>query len=247
MSTRKQKTQKAEDRLILIGSFIVVILAISIPAISIPLVVIWIAQSLFFKSSYGKGWLGEYKVKTIIGFSKPNKDYYVINNLTFNDGDKSAQIDHLIIDRSGIIVIETKNRSGKIYGNESDLNWTIVYKFGKEKATFLNPIKQNDGHIKSLKKVFSREIPMHSIIVFTNNADIREVHSQKVPVVYSNSIKNFMKDYQYDQTKLSSEDVRKIHDQLLLMKQNNKITNKEHVASINNRILQRKNKKKELK
>lgn len=247
MATRKQKRKQAENRLVLYGTIVIALLAIALPAISIPLFIVWIGQSLFFKSNYGKGWLGEFKVKQVIGNSKPNKDYYVINNLTFDDGNKSAQIDHLIIDRSGIVVIETKNRVGKIYGKEGDLNWTVVYKFGKERAAFLNPIKQNEGHIKSLKKVLSKEVPLHSIIVFTTSADIREVSTENVPVIYSNSIKDFMKDYQYDKTKLTSEEVSEIYNQLLEIKQSNKITNKEHVKSINQRIELRNNKKKEPK
>jgi hypothetical protein len=222
-----------------IGGLILIVVLISAWIVVIPVGILYFGFLVFSKTNYGKGWLGEYQVRRIIGKNNPNKSKYVINNLTFNDGTKSVQIDHLIISPSGLIVIETKNRVGKIYGKEDDLNWTVVFKYGKEKASMFNPVKQNEGHLKSLEKILSVKTPMNSIIVFTKNADLREISTQTTPVVYANSLKQFIKEYSVDLA-ISSEQVLDIYNQLKEIKDNNKITNKEHVASINQRIKERK-------
>jgi hypothetical protein len=225
----------------IIGGLILVAVFLSTWFVAIPLGILYVVFIVFSRTNFGKGWLGEYQVRRIIGKNNPNKSKYVINNLTFNDGTKSVQIDHLIISPSGLIVIETKNRVGKIYGKEDDLNWTVVFKYGKEKASMFNPVKQNQGHLKSLEKILTTKTPMHSIIVFTKNADLREISTQTTPVVYANSLKQFIKDYSVDET-ISPEQVLDIYNQLKEIKDNNKITNKKHVASINQRIKSRKKK-----
>jgi hypothetical protein len=224
-----------------IGGLILIVVLLSAWIVVVPVGILYFGFLVFSKTNYGKGWLGEYQVRRIIGKNNPNKNKYVINNLTFNDGTKSVQIDHLIISPSGLIVIETKNRVGKIYGKEDDLNWTVVFKYGKEKASMFNPVKQNQGHLKSLEKILSTKTPMHSIIVFTKNADLREISTQSTPVAYAISLKQFIKEYSVDSA-ISPEQVLDIYNQLKEIKDNNKITNKEHVASINQRINSRKKK-----
>lgn len=82
-----------------------------------------------------------------------------------NEG-KSSQIDHLVINRTGIFVIETKNYSGRIYGQEDQREWTQVLQYGKVKNKFYNPIMQNKTHIYALSKVIGRSDCFVSIIVF---------------------------------------------------------------------------------
>ena len=54
---------------------------------------------------------------------KDNKGY-LINNLCFKDEEGySSEIDHILITKAGVFVIETKSNYGKIYGNENDIMW----------------------------------------------------------------------------------------------------------------------------
>ena len=60
------------------------------------------------------------------------------------------QIDHVVVSRKGIFVLETKNYTGWIFGNENSQNWTqVIY---KRKEKFYNPIWQNFDHIQALKE-----------------------------------------------------------------------------------------------
>ena len=52
------------------------------------------------------------------------KGYYLFNDLTLETPDETTQIDHVIISRFGIFVIETKNFTGWIFGSENQKQWT---------------------------------------------------------------------------------------------------------------------------
>ena len=67
------------------------------------------------------------------------------------DKEKNAivQIDHILITNKAIYVIETKIIKVGFLVMKKSYKWTqVIY---KEKNQFYNPIKQNEGHIKTLK------------------------------------------------------------------------------------------------
>lgn len=88
---------------------------------------------------------------------------------------KTTQIDHLIISRYGIFVIETKNYKGWIYGSEKNKYWEKVIYQRKEK--FYNPIHQNDGHIKAVQDYLQLEdsAVFHSMIACSMRATLKKI------------------------------------------------------------------------
>lgn len=130
-----------------------------------------------------KGKLGEAKVSKVLSkeFSSSNKmgsDYYVINDVLLKEKGDSTQIDHLIISKYGIFVIETKNYSGKIFGYENQKNWT-QYLRGK-KYTFQNPHRQNYKHVKFLSDLLGVETnKMLSLVVFVGDAKMKNKDYKK--------------------------------------------------------------------
>jgi predicted RNA-binding Zn-ribbon protein involved in translation (DUF1610 family) len=92
----------------------------------------------------------------------------------------STEIDCIMVHTSGIYVIESKNYSGWIFGNEKDKYWTQSLLSGKgrksKKIKFYNPILQNAGHIKNIRKVVNSDsIPIHSLIVFSQRCELKKV------------------------------------------------------------------------
>ena len=83
------------------------------------LVVIGIAKSPWFK-----GVLGEFMVNTAIKLMLDKKHYHLLDNITLPTEDGSTQIDHIIVSRFGIFVVETKNMKGWIFGSEHQKQWT---------------------------------------------------------------------------------------------------------------------------
>ena len=84
-------------------------------------------------------------------------------------GDK-IEIDMIMLCQKGIYVIENKNYSGWIFGDE-------ILK-GK-KYFFYNPIKQNKSHIKNLEKQLQVGDGKYvSLITFNANANLKKVSTE---------------------------------------------------------------------
>lgn len=137
-----------------------------------------------------KGIIGEKKTATALAFLDKTK-YKVLHNIVLQSGDETAQIDHLVIADAGIFVIETKNYKGWIVGNENAVYWTQV--LFKRKEKLYNPLRQNQSHIKALKKVLVDypNLEYISIVVFSSNATIKV--NTNAHVVYTKQLNNTIK------------------------------------------------------
>lgn len=116
------------------------------------LLLVLLARWIKSKEAEWIGLYGEYKVRKAIKKieSTLSGKYNALHNLYIPKQDGStSQIDHVILSDQGLFVIETKNYSGWIFGDETSKYWTqVIY---KRKEKFLNPILQNKGHIKVLR------------------------------------------------------------------------------------------------
>ena len=106
---------------------------------------------------------------------------YLFNDFCFEDDDGySSKIDHILITRGGVFVIETKANKGTIYGDNNDDKWTCIKKSYQDDKILNNPIKQNKNHINHLRKMFVTNIPkMKSIIIFPC-ADISNIRNNVI-------------------------------------------------------------------
>lgn len=116
------------------------------------------------------GEVGEDIVASILGNSIPGEKY-VINDLLFKTSkNHSCQIDHIVINKYGIFVIETKNYSGCIYGEENVREWKQI--LGSVINKFYNPVMQNSTHIYHLSRRLGIKDVFKNIVVFLPRADI---------------------------------------------------------------------------
>lgn len=103
---------------------------------------------------------------------KDSSFHRLINNLVLlGDNNISHQIDHILIRENGIFVIETKNHFGRITGLEDDSFWkkTYPYKGRIKTETFHNPLKQNQSHIRIIKRILGKNYPIYCFVVFVRN------------------------------------------------------------------------------
>ena len=109
-----------------------------------------------FKSIKAKfrGWVGESGTNLLSDIFLPKDKYYKYNDILLPKEQGTTQIDHIVVSQYGIFVIETKNLSGWIYGDQYNKYWT--QKFFKKTYRFYNPIHQNYGHIKTLEALLPR-------------------------------------------------------------------------------------------
>jgi len=132
---------------------------------------------VFIIADFSKGKYGELLVKNINEKSLNKENYKCFDNITFRLKDGSTtQIDHVIVSKYGIFVLETKNLNGWIFGDTRSKVWTQSFRNGK-KYKFQNPIHQNYRHIKALEEVLNQnnilkidEKKFISIITFIGEA-----------------------------------------------------------------------------
>tara|TARA_B100001989_G_scaffold251380_1_gene230471 strand:- start:64 stop:894 length:831 start_codon:yes stop_codon:yes gene_type:complete len=101
------------------------------------------------------------------------KEYYIFNNITIPSSvTVTTQIDHIIVSKYGIFVIENKDYSGWIFGHKNQKKWTQTL-WGK-KSHFQNPILQNFAHVSALKEhmPFLKK-SFYSVIVFSEESEFK--------------------------------------------------------------------------
>jgi Nuclease-related domain len=103
----------------------------------------------------------------------PSSDFYLFNHVTLPLRDGTTQIDHILVSRFGVFVIETKHYSGWIFANPKQTRWTqVLY---RRKSYFQNPIFQNLLHVKTVQGLLDFLPPesIQSAVVFTGNAEFK--------------------------------------------------------------------------
>ena len=99
-------------------------------------------------------------------------EYHHFHNVIIPTRRGTTEIDHLIVSRFGIFVVELKDRTGWIFGNASDAYWTAIH-FNK-RFKFQNPLNQNYGHIKALEEFLGVDARLlHGIVVFRGSFEFK--------------------------------------------------------------------------
>lgn len=157
------------------------------------------------------------------------RDYYIFNNITVPSSvTVTSQIDHIIVSKYGIFVIENKDFSGWIFGHKNQKKWTQVVK-GGEKFHFQNPILQNFAHVSALKEQmpFLRK-SFYSVIVFSENSEFKTempphvMHGEDL-IDYILSKKNVL---------VSEGEILMAIGKLSVLCQTIQVTNKQHVDNL---------------
>lgn len=114
----------------------------------------------------------------------------------------TSEIDVVYITSKGIFVIESKNYSGYIFGNEHYKNWTSTLYAGKtwyggnrvEKYHFFNPVWQNKSHVKAIRGYLG-EVKTYSFIVFGSDCELKDVSvsNEGVYVCTASGLKSLFK------------------------------------------------------
>ncbi len=145
-----------------------------------------------------KGKIGEGKVANKLDWLPRNK-YIVINDVILPTTHGTSQIDHIVVSIYGIFVIETKYYTGWIYGGEHSEYWTQnVY---GEKHQFYNPILQNEGHVRALRRVLTEFEPLDiiPIVAFSGTADIK-MDIKESHVVYWSQLRRCIRRYRKERS-----------------------------------------------
>ena len=158
----------------------------------------------------------------------------LLNDIMITYPKGSTQIDHILITSFGIIVIETKNYSGVIYGYGNSTYWKEFFRNGKE-YKFYSPLKQNEGHINVLKNLIYRKnkkysnVPFFSVIFYVGNVELKLKGVHNAYVVKINELGRLIDNLRRNKSKvLSQRDIIEISKILKEHNTKNPIKRKMH-------------------
>lgn len=186
-------------------------------------------------NSHFLGEIGELELYNIVSsFKFWFKGGKILRNLyLLKADDTTTEIDLVYISKKGIFVFESKNYSGSIFGNETDDYWKVEYP--NITHNFYNPIKQNNGHILNLRNIVGWDIPIYSIIVFSNTCSLN------ISKIYNSSIfitqrYNLMKTLDYIWKRMGSvvskKEIKCIYSQLYYTTVVTSDRKREHIRNV---------------
>ena len=135
---------------------------------------------------FDKGLNGEYSLYQYIQPFESAGCKFLFNLYIPRENGKTSEIDVIMFHPKGLFVIESKNYSGWIFGNENNKQWTQTLPVGRRrshKEHFYNPIMQNATHIRAIRKHIDNTIPVYSVIAFSDNCTLKDVTVKSSTIV----------------------------------------------------------------
>ena len=202
-----------------------------------------ITKQPYFSVKRDIGKYGEYLTYKYLRNFETVDAKFLFNIYIPKENYETTEIDVLMISHKGIFVIESKNYSGWIFGSESQKNWYQTLPKGKNcshKVPFYNPIMQNRSHIKYLKALLGEQIPMRSIIVFSDRCVLKhiKIYSNDISVINRYNVAPVITEI-YNQTSinlLTEKDIADIYNKLYPYTQVDEITKIQHITKIRNNL-----------
>ena len=191
------------------------------------------SESVSRAEAIGKS--GERKVAHLLE-NLTHEDYQVYNDLLIRKGNYTTQIDHIVISRYGVFIVETKNIHGKVYGSGSAEYWKqylpdIGYRRHgtTQEHQLRNPVWQNAGHINALRRhVFGNNVPVYGIVAFSDDTDLFVTAVQTV--MNMSEIVPYIKTFQ-DEV-LSSDEIDFYRQRLFDLVSTSDIDREAHIANV---------------
>lgn len=173
------------------------------------------------------------------------EEYTIHNDVVLVTEKGTTQIDHIVVSPYGVFVIETKNYTGWIFGKEADKEWlqTIAHYencYGEtvERTKFLNPIRQNYGHVKAVEKICKDfpNLPIIPIVVFVGDAVFKNVQCTSY-VIHLYELTDIIQEYR--EAKITSEEAAALSQNLAIFNMREEVSDKEHVENVKEQMLQK--------
>ena len=187
----------------------------------------------FFQTFTDKGNYGEFLSYKYL-FMTPGKREF-IHNCYLPTEKGTTEIDLLMIHETGLYVVESKNYSGWIFGDEKQKDWTQV--LGGKKIKFFNPIRQNAGHIKALRSYFGeyQDLPIFSLVIFSERCELKKItlQNEDIIVIKRNQLKSVFKQQIKGKEKLPPMIMLDIYQRLLPLCKVDEAEKQLHIDRIN--------------
>lgn len=119
-----------------------------------------------------RGWFGEKKTTFDMWLSLDSKTYRKFHNIILPSKNGTTQIDHILVSQFGLFIVETKNKTGWIFGSADQAEWTQT--IFKEKYSFQNPVRQTFRQKKVLAEFLNlNESLIHTVVYFVGDCTFK--------------------------------------------------------------------------
>lgn len=136
-----------------------------------------LASKLLFGSALWLGRQAEKQLARRLKHKLSNEFSHYYNLVLPTARGDLTELDHLVLSRFGLFVIEVKNHQGWVFGSETQPQWT-VQRF-RHKHSLPNPLWQNQKHVSALKHVLAAPLrgvtpaAVYSIVAFSRRAQFK--------------------------------------------------------------------------
>ena len=179
--------------------------------------------------SFLKGWFGEKKTTFNMWLALDSSIYHRYHDLIIPGKNGTTQIDHLIVSRFGLFIVETKNKKGWIFGSEERSKWTQSI-YGNN-YSFQNPLRQTFRQKKVLAEYLNVPVSnIHTIIFFNGDCKFKT----KMPRnVINSGLGKFIK--QFNNLIIDSSKLKDVLNRLDLHQDHSELSKKDHIQSVRSR------------
>lgn len=149
------------------------------PPVTLMIIAGMIAHNRMMEKPSYRGWWGEYKVNLMLKLCL-DRDYIILSNLIYRGltSDDTTQVDHIVVSRYGVFVLETKTLKGKIFV-EDEGRWIQIV--GKRKYRVQCPLFQNYAHVKAIQRITGVHAQqIHNFAVMAGSAVFPEGRPERV-------------------------------------------------------------------
>lgn len=187
---------------------------------------------------WNSGRYGEYRLYQYLQPFESMGCKFLFNLYVPRENGKTSEIDVIMLHSKGMFVIESKNYSGWIFGNESNKQWTQTLPVGRgrsHKEHFYNPIMQNATHIRAVRKHINDTIPIYSVIAFSDDCTLKDVtvKSNVIVTYYSDLLRDIkIKLSEISNYSMSQELLDETYNKLLQYTYVDEYTKFQHINNI---------------
>jgi restriction system protein len=203
------------------------------------------------------GAAGERRVNAALKSYLNQQDYILLDDLTLPTSSGTTQIDHVVVSRYGIFVIETKNMSGWIFGSETQPRWTQTMR--RHKSQFQNPLRQNYYHLKVIQNLLGIRLDqLENLVAFVGSAQpktemppnvfwsrsrlVRYIAAQQTIRFTDDQVREFAAKLR-DNALENNRETRRVHVHNVRAKVNEKVANKTNCPRCGSKMIERTNRK----
>jgi len=199
-----------------------------------------VTHTPYFDMRFDAGKYGEYQLYSCLKSFEQQGCQFLFNLYIPKENEKTTEIDVVMISNKGIVVFESKNYSGWIFGTETQTEWTQTFRGRRgnvPKEHFYNPILQNKTHIRCLKHIVGEDVPILSVVAFSDRCELKNInlpHGEAQVVKYEcafDAVSNMLSSCYYT---IDDEKTKNLYSMLYPYSQTDEITKAKHIGDLKN-------------